>query len=86
MVFGLSGESSGTRSGRQTLSSELARLRSEHRAERLRLVVAVLRERARLAAGAAGVPRDLERTIAELERGTDRSGERHARPSGRIRT
>jgi hypothetical protein len=82
MVFGPPGESSGW----QTFGSELARLRFERRTERLRLVVAVLRERARLATGTAGVPRGLGRTISDLEKAADRSGERRARLSGRIRT
>jgi hypothetical protein len=80
MAFGLSGESS----ARRALGSELAHLRFEHRAERLRLVVAVLRERARLATGPAGVPRGLERAISDLEKATDRSEEGRARRSERI--
>ena len=86
MVFEPSGESS----GRQSPGSELARLRFEHRAERLRLVVAVLRERTRLATGTAGVPcglqRGLQQAIAGFEKVADRSGERRARLSGRIRS
>jgi hypothetical protein len=80
MLFGPSDESS----VRHALAGD--RLRFEHGTERLRLVVAVLRERARLATGAAGVPRGLERTIADIEKATDRSGVRRTRFSRRIRT
>lgn len=56
----------GTPSPTSTLSSELERVRLEHRARRLRLVVAVLREHARLARASGPMPRGLQQAITDF--------------------